>query len=266
VYDAPLEWSVDPWRNIANGVRLNAIIDFLAQYISRAGDPAKAPDERSAMKLRRQLIELVSDRAPHASAFNDGHAKAVRESMFPAERQANVFIRLAEQISTNGTDEAVFRVQARRFLALATKLGIEHPDIDLLAAMYNQPKQSLGIVGGHQEVYSLGWLSGRGRNEPLGLQARDARVVFVYLNTDRADLFLDLARSIVADDVELTKVGFISTTQHEVLTMVHRELMHKSDGGGEFVNSRVQVVFEGSEAFERRVGELANGSFWPSDD
>jgi hypothetical protein len=245
----------DVWGNIANTVRLNIVIDWLALYLSTGGRPELGRGE-GFDEVRARLIAAHGDSRNKRDGFAEGHDRAVRQCLFPDERRLDVLGSLAEQLEHNPDDPAV-ALEVRRFRELAASLEVSHPDIDLLTAITQQPTEATDILRASQKVYIVPWLSGPEIDQPLGLVAHDAYVVFVFARPDVADYFIEETRTMTRPEYQLGTTAVISPTEQNVRITLHRQLPDKRD--------RLQVVFEGTRSFDKRFEELNDGTFWATE-
>jgi hypothetical protein len=97
----------------------------------------------------------------------------------------------------------VIRREVERFLALARSLEVRHPDLDLLAAVVERPAIAAEVLRERQRVFLVAWVKGEDVDEPFGLPAHDAHVVFVFGTQSAVEYFIEESRPIVAPGFRL---------------------------------------------------------------
>lgn len=232
----------EPGLNIANMVRLNAILDFVVHLLG-GGD-----------EIRRLLLQHMDFQGETATAFDRGHTRAMREAMFAAEARLDVLGGLVEHVESSNFSATFVSMEARRFVTLASAMGVRHRDIDLLAAIAERPGEARRLLREQQSAYLLAWIRGPQVDQPVVLSGRDGKFVFVFADQDSFDIFVDETRRLIEPGLELARTAIVSPTEHNVRIAVHRQLPQ--------TNERLHVVFEGSQEFRRRMETLADGTFW----
>lgn len=246
---------VDAMVNIANGVRLNAIIEFLALYLASGLDLERPADDAIVDELRGAMLRWHHDSQPRLDSFDRGHSRAMRQGLFPRERRLDAFGQFAELVAQ---PNSFALLEIRRFCGMAETLGLSHPDLDLLAAMMARPAAAARTVRERQRIHLVAWVKGPDVDQPFSLTAHDGEVVFVFTTGVAADYFVRESRQIVRPGFRLSTTAIASPTEQNVVAILHRMLPDS--------RSDLQISFEGSAAFDRRFRELNDGTFWPADD
>jgi hypothetical protein len=239
----------DPWVGVAHEVRANVILDFLSAFVGTDGNH----DDEQIARVRSVLLDRIDDPG-RVAAFENGHARALGESLHPGRRSLDVLERFARYLETDGGGP-VFQTETDRFCALARSLEVTHPDLDLLDELRTRPAEAADVLNASRRVFLVAWVRGPGGEVPLVLRARDGFVVFAFTRKSTAEAFVEASRGIVEPGSELTTTPIISPTEHNVSVTIHRWLPDHEAG--------LHIVFEESAAFDRRYRELKDGTFWP---
>ncbi|MGW2719788.1 hypothetical protein [Streptomyces sp. NPDC001492] len=231
--------------NVANAVRLNVVADALADDLAAAvlasGDDGEEAEE-TYERIRTWILDVVSEAIERQAAFDRGHHQAMRLVLYANERRADVYRRLAEHLLANDARALYFQNEARAFLALASDLGVQHPDLDLLAAIAGAPRDTHRLVSEHAITFRLAWVMGDGVDLPLCVPLSDGRlIVFVFL-TDAVDRYVERARISARPGWAVGRAAIVAPTEHEARISIHRLV--------DLDARDLTVVFEGSEAFE----------------
>ncbi|MFI2710217.1 hypothetical protein ACH495_08820 [Micromonospora sp. NPDC018662] len=245
--------SLDPFQNVANNVRLNKMIDFLSLHLSGGDGPGSDVDRETVAEFHAALLAMHARINEQFTAFEVGHVRAMRHAAFPEERRLDVFERLAEAFAHDPTS-AVLRLEIERFLTLARTLDVQHPDLDLLAAFVDRPADAAETLARQQRVFLVPWVTGEGVDQPFGLPAHDELVVFVFAAQRTVKHFIEEFRPMLAPGLELKLAAIVSPTEQNVVTILFQRLPEH--------RRRLQVVFQGSDAFADRFRQLDDGTFW----
>jgi len=247
--------AADPFNNVANSVRLNAITEFLSLYIATGGDVSGYADRERVDDLRADLHAIHMQINEQLTAFDRGHARAMRHGLFPEERRLDVFGRLVQAFARDPV-AFVIRREVERFLALARSLEVRHPDLDLLAAVIARPTTAAAaeVLRKRQRAFLVAWVTGEGVDQPFGLPSQDAHVVFVFVTQRAVEYFIEESRPIVAPGFQLNVTGILSPTEQNVIITLFQRLPDE--------RRQLQVVFEGTDAYADRIRQLNDGTFW----
>ncbi|MBL7259301.1 hypothetical protein [Paractinoplanes lichenicola] len=245
--------AADLYGNVANAVRLNVIIDFLAELLTRTG--TSEPGEEDVAGMRQKLVAAHDRINARFTTFDRGHALALRLCLFPHERRLDAIGGLAAFLDKQFSS-AVAGPDIRHFLALADSLDISHPDLDLLVELASTPGSAKELLADRQRIFLLPWVSGDGVDMPFLLPGRDKQVAFVFGDDEVARVFVEESRSMLAPNLELTSRVVVSPTEQNVVITVALSVP-------EGVRDQLRVVFEGTPEFGEQFERLADGSFWP---
>ncbi|PTA43268.1 hypothetical protein [Micromonospora sp. RP3T] len=246
--------AIDAFNVVAHSVRLNVMIDFLSVHLASGGRPVRGADPAAVEEMHAALLAMHARMNEQFTAFEVGHARAMRHSVLPEERGLNVFDRLAEAFTHEAT-AAVIRSETERFLDLARTLDVQHPDLDLLAAFVARPADAAETLDRQQRVFLVPWVTGEGVDQPFGLPAHDELVVFVFATQRAVELFAEECRPMLAPGLDLKLAAFVSPTNQNVITLLFQLLPEH--------RPHIEVVFQDSDAFTERFRQLGDGTFWP---
>jgi hypothetical protein len=236
----------DPWRRFALQVRLNVLRDLLNRLIVIHWKDTLDPAEIVA-KLDEFADWFNGDlHMARINALDNAQVKVSKECLLPATQDLGTMNWLAMRMAE--IPEISPRVEIGRFCVLAKSLGIEHPDLDLLKAMYAEPSKARITLRESRKTFRILRIQDSG--QPVVLDSGDVVVAFVFLTDDMAlTLMRKFQRWI---DLPLRVVTIESPTEHDVTVMLHQGLNVPG-------YIRLQTVFEGSPAFQQRVNELEDG-------
>ncbi|HZO69827.1 MAG TPA: hypothetical protein VFB74_32940 [Kribbellaceae bacterium] len=247
----------DVLGNAANDVRINVIIDFLAGYLATGGQLGSADKQEQAQETIRDYLFVAYEQTNEQLApFDRGHARALRHCYFPDERRLDAIGRLAAELDSASGIAA--RLEVQRFLAMSEALQVKHRDLELLATFIAEPGGATQALGRQQLRYLVPWVSGDDVEMPFGLIGRDAYVVFVFFSDDLAGAFVEESLTVLRPGYELHLTTVISPTEQNVVITAAQRVPADA-------RKRLQVVFEGTRAFDDRFQQLDDGSFWPAE-
>lgn len=239
----------DPWHRFALHVRTNVLIDLLDRLIAIHGMHTL---ERAEVAV---MLDDLADwfhgdvRMARINALDNAQVKVFEECLIPATQELGTMNWLAERMAM--IPEISPRVEIGRFCALAKSLGIEHPDLDLLKAMYAEPSKAKITLRNSRKTFRI--LRIQEGDQPVVLESGDVVVAFVFLTEDMALTFMRKLQHRIGLPLRVATIE--SPTEHDVTVMLHQDLSVTG-------HIRLQTVFEGSPAFQQCVNELEDGTFW----
>jgi hypothetical protein len=232
----------EPWVNVSYRVRLRYVLQFLARLL--AGDE----ESESASSWYSQLAVMTSRYADHLTAMEAGQARAMRQVLYPAERDEDL-----ASLSAERTD-APF-VGLREFITAADSLGIEHPDIERLRCRLERT----GPDEDSAYAFSVLWISlPDGTRVPFSLPTKYGDLVFVFsAQNEMYSYFRDESADMLNEDYRFEEVTIVASYTWQVAIICAKAVPVEAQG-------RTSVLVEGSALFDRMIRELSDGSIWPT--
>ena len=237
---------------VAMLVRTHVLITFLATAFASMYSKGESAPERSLVdQWYNKLVEIWSDSSGAINSLESGQSRAMRQVLFPTEREIGLGNKLAKSMAR--PSGAIGRVDLNYFCRLAESFEISHPDIDYLRKMVTEPEPPPPI----KQSYLVSWVHGpEGFESPFTLETRYGRVIFVF--HENSEIFVNFHRV----SGEWLESGFslqISriTTEFEydvlplLINMVPVQLRRET-----------VVAVEGGRRFGSWIHELAEGSIW----
>lgn len=239
---------LDRWLNVANTVRLNHIIDNLAFHL--ADDD---PERRAS--LRAALVELV-EQDEHTNAFLEVHNRVTQEILNPEAADPFLLGRLVEHL-TGALVEIPFVVEVRRFCGLAREIGVSHPDLDFLEALYVDPRRAAELALAARRIYFIPWLQvADGKSHPLVMRSADGVVAFVFRSLDVCEYFISHTLDLIPPGKSLVATPVPCDLEYNIVILLHQYL--------DEVSPHLQIIFEGTSAFAERFRQFGDGTFFPA--
>ncbi|WP_433579235.1 hypothetical protein [Nocardia brasiliensis] len=224
----------DPWIGGSYQVRAQVLALTLAHIGTQFG--------KDFDKVHQAVRAQVED-ADRNAAYDRGISRAMRHAMFPQEREPGVVHRL-----TDVPLDSWERMRIEPFLALAKELRIEHPDLDIIRGLCEQPAPP------QTYIFLAVWVQGPdGFSAPFGLSTRYGFTIFLFV--DEA-LFYDFytASRPPAQGYSLERVAVVANTAFDAVI----EVAASAQPHGE----RLRIVVEGTDLFDRLLRSLADDSIW----
>ncbi len=245
VTDSAVDMRDEPWINVANRIRAGILVQYMSMLL------AGGPDDLEAVsRWENVFVAWSQENKDRLDAMESGQARAMRQILWPAERDSDIGDRLCHLTDIPDT---LAKIELRRFIALADALAISHPDLELLRAISDQaPLRPM------QRKYHILWIRrANGSSFPFGLASKYGYLVFVFTaRTPLYQYFRDESATGLAADFSLHEVTLAEEWEWDVITICVRAVPPE-------LRERARIVIEGSPLFDRLMKEVASGSVWP---
>jgi hypothetical protein len=230
----------DPWVNVSYQVRAQLVAEAMARNVAYLEDR----DEDAVLDA---IVERNSRALERGELVEQGLARAMRQVLWPEEREADVLERLRE--ARGGGSAAALSVGLRRFVALARRLGSEHHDVRLVASLLE------GAATPAEAAYLALWVRrDGGASHPFVVPIDGRYVVFVFRGAHELfQYFRDESARGLRPDVRLETAAVMAHAEWEVHRALHAELPAE-------LRSRAVVVIEGTPQFDAQIDRLAAGA------
>lgn len=242
------------WIAVAYHVRIDFLVDYLAMLLASV-TTADHREEFDSRRWREILVPAGADKKDRLDGLESGITRAMRQTLWPAERQTGLGTHLTQQLDST---EALTRwlnlhLDCGPFLALADALEISHLDVERLRttlqrATERPPGRTFHLLWFHQPD---------GEGIPLGLHTRYGYLIFVF-HSDRQP-YQDFRESIalgLEPGTVVDEVTIVSDWEYDVITICWQALPAQ-------LRQHSRVVIEGSPLFDTLWAQLTDGSLWP---
>ncbi|WP_109524654.1 hypothetical protein [Nocardia aurea] len=224
----------DPWTGGSYQVRAQVLARVLASATTQSGHDSD--EVYQAVRAR------VEDAERH-DAYDRGIDRAMRHAMYPRMREPGLVHRLSE-----APLEASARTQIDPFLALAHELRIDHPDIDLIRSLAEQPTPP------QTYVFLALWVQGPdGFQTPFGLSTRYGLTIFLFVSDTLFDDFYSQSLPL-RQGYSLERVAIVANTAFDAVIEMATAAPH---------DEKLRIVVEGTALFDRLLHSLYDESIWP---
>ncbi|MFI9508469.1 hypothetical protein [Nocardia sp. NPDC052566] len=226
----------DPWAGNSYLVRAQVIATYLAGSIADSGAAAEEIYDTIRRRVEKSAVNDACER---------GISRAMRQAMFPAERERGLMDRL---IST--PPDVVSGMQIQPFLDLAAALQVEDPDIEALREV------CLGSeIPADRHFLALWVREPDGATAPFGLQTRHGFTIFLFETVPLFEAFYEASLPLRPGFV-LERAVVIGRTAFEAAVACAAAIPPEYAG-------QLRVVVEGTALFDRLLRSLADDTIWP---
>jgi hypothetical protein len=234
----------EPWVNVSYRVRVNYVLQYLATLL--AGDE----EADAASEWHSRLADATAQYADSLATIESGQTRAMRQVLYPAERDEDV----ASRLQALAADHPF--IGLREFIAAAGALGIAHPDVEYLRHRLEGTSQD-----DRGYAYSTLWVAlPDGTRIPFALPTRPGNLIFVFAEQD--DLyayFRDESAAILSEEARLEEVAILANHAWQAAIICTKATPAVAQ-------QQTHVLMEGSPLFDRMMRELADGTIWPDPD
>ena len=246
VTDPAADMRDEPWVNVANRIRAEILVRIMSVLLAGETD-----DLEAVSRWKDAFVAASQQDKDRLDSMESGQARAMRQILWPAERDRNIGAQLCHLADT--PSNVLGLIELGRFIALADALAISHPDLELLRVVSGQSS----VQPIPREYYTLWLRHSDGLSYPFGLASKYGYLVFVFATRSTLyQYFRDESAIGLAPGISLEEVTIPAEWEWDIITICAQAIPSE-------LRETARIVIDGSPLFDRLMNEVAKGSVWP---